>query len=121
MKIFLYFCPTSIIPSILCSKSIPTTPPTPPVQLEIIGEHGRATITGDKAKVIIDDTRHTAKADAAAQAQFGIKHYWGVSHTKQIAAFYEAIKKGVTPDLSGEDALVTHKLVWKIYAAVKNK
>ncbi|MCL2365186.1 MAG: Gfo/Idh/MocA family oxidoreductase [Defluviitaleaceae bacterium] len=91
-----------------------------PVQLEIIGEHGRATITGDEAEVIIGDTRHTAKADADAQAQFGIKHYWGVSHAKQIAAFYEAIKKGTTPDLTGEDALVTQRLVEGIYASFES-
>jgi len=88
-----------------------------PVQLEIIGEKGRATITGDQAEVVIGDTRHTAKADKQAQTDFGIKHYWGVSHTKQIDAFYESLKKGTTPNLSGEDALVTHRLVWDIYAA----
>ena len=88
-----------------------------PVELEIIGEYGRAKITGDEAEIhLTDGTRRTATADNAAQAAFGVKDYWGVSHVKQIAAFYEALTTGVEPAVTAVSALVTQRLIAAIYA-----
>ena len=41
--------------------------------------------------------------------------YWGIQHITQIEQFYKACL-GLEPlDLSGEEALKTHKLICEIY------
>lgn len=88
-----------------------------PVSLEIIGTAGRASMVGEDAAITLNDgTTRTAAADTVAQARFGMKNYWGVSHVKQITAFYESIKKGEPPEITAESALITQRLVNEIYA-----
>ena len=91
-----------------------------PASLEIICEKGRATLTGENAEVILaDGTKKTAGADTEAQQRFGMKSYWGVSHIKQITAFYEALASGRTPEIDGTEGLRTQRLIGGIYESAK--
>ena len=45
----------------------------------------------------------------------GGKDYWGFQHVRQIEQFYKALL-GVEPlEISGQEALKTHKLIMDIY------
>lgn len=101
-----------------------------PAELEIICENGTAKMNGDEAEVSFTRTSadgipefisHTASADVEAQERFGVKSYWGVSHIKQIADFYEAIKNSAAPQVSAESALITQKLINDIYTTATSK
>ena len=87
-----------------------------PAALEIVCEHGRATLTGEDAVIIMNDGRKkTAGADIEAQQRFGMKSYWGVSHVKYIQAAYDAIASGCQPHPSGGDGLVIQRLIDTVY------
>jgi predicted dehydrogenase len=93
-----------------------------PVGLEIEGTHGRVSLNGEDGTVTFNDgLQITAGVDVKTQKQFGIKDYWGVSHVKQIEAFYKAIKNGHPPDISGTSALITQKLINGIYETARLK
>jgi len=49
----------------------------------------------------------------------GVKDYWGFCHFNQIRDFYEALRAGRKPAITGEDALKTQELVWAIYESSK--
>ena len=87
-----------------------------PASLEIIGEHGKATLIGEDAVITWNDGRKkSVGADKEAQARFGMKSYWGVSHVKQIQDFYESLVSGQVIKIDGEEALVTQRLIHGIY------
>jgi len=91
-----------------------------PASMELICEHGRATLTGEDAEVIlINGTKKTAGADIDAQRRFGMKSYWGVSHIKQITAFYNAVTMGQPPETNGYEGLRTQQLINGIYESAK--
>ncbi|MCL1884112.1 MAG: Gfo/Idh/MocA family oxidoreductase [Defluviitaleaceae bacterium] len=92
-----------------------------PVKIELICENGTAELTGEDATIIFKDgTKKTVGADLDAQKKFGMKSYWGVSHIKQIQAFYDSIAKNEPPTPSGEEGLITQKLINGIYESAKN-
>ncbi|MDR0271932.1 MAG: Gfo/Idh/MocA family oxidoreductase [Clostridiales bacterium] len=89
-----------------------------PASIELICENGRAELLGEDATVILNDgTKKTAGADIEAQKRFGKKSYWGVSHIKQIEAFYNDIANENFPEPT--DALITQKLINAIYESAK--
>jgi len=45
----------------------------------------------------------------------GSRDYWGYCHYNQIKDFYDAVRNGRRPAITGEDALKTQELVWAIY------
>lgn len=94
-----------------------------PVEIEIHCERGTAKIEAVKATIKFNDGR-VMIADADPNENFpfiGGKSYWGVSHLKQIANFYEALSKGVKPDITGEEALKTQEMICAIYKSGKEK
>jgi len=91
-----------------------------PACIEIFCENGKASLVGEDATIeLANGKKITAGADRAAQQQFGMKSYWGVSHIKQISDFYDAIKKGKPLAISGEEGLITQRVINCIYAAAK--
>jgi len=91
-----------------------------PASVELICEHGKATLAGEDAEIVFNDgTRKAAGPDKEAQQQFGIKDYWGVSHVKQIKDFYLSVEKGVAPAIDGEQGLRTQRLINGIYESAK--
>jgi len=49
----------------------------------------------------------------------GVRDYWGYCHYNQIRDFYDALRRGREPAITGEDALGTQKLVCAIYESSK--
>jgi predicted dehydrogenase len=93
-----------------------------PVALELYCEKGVANIDGDCGTVTFHDGGTlTADTDADLAAGYGaaMKDYWGVSHVKQIKNFYEALSKGVPPDITGDYAAETQKMIAAVYRSGK--
>lgn len=92
-----------------------------PVEIELYCERGKAKMSADGAVVTLNDGREF-KADKDPRESFNygnVKQYWGVSHVKQIANFYQALGAGFEPDITGKDALKTQELVCAIYESGK--
>lgn len=94
-----------------------------PVSVELHCENGIATITADRGEVKLNDGRTfiADKEDIEIDYGHGVKSYWGVSHIKQIQNFYESLEKGIEPEITGEIAYKTQKMICGIYDSGKNK
>jgi predicted dehydrogenase len=66
------------------------------IELEIHGENGKISISADTCTVNFKDGRsYTADKIPGESFSYGnVKGYWGVSHIKQIDAFYKSLEKG---------------------------
>jgi len=92
-----------------------------PASLELVFENGKVALTGEDAVIEMNDgQKKSAGADVEAQRVFGMKSYWGVSHVKQIKAFYESLAKGIYPKTGGADGLRTQRLINGIYESAKS-
>lgn len=95
-----------------------------PVEIELHCEKGIATMVGDRAHVKLRDGREFI-ADNNLEDTFsygdGTKGYWGISHTKQIKNYYASISAGLTPDITGEEAIKTQKMICSIYESGRKK
>jgi UDP-N-acetyl-2-amino-2-deoxyglucuronate dehydrogenase len=95
-----------------------------PVEIELHCEKGIATMVGDRAHVKLKDGREFI-ADNNTSETFnygnGAKGYWGVSHTKQIKNYYSSISAGLQPDITGEEAIKTQKMICSIYESGKKR
>lgn len=94
-----------------------------PVEIELHCENGLAKMVGDRAEVKFNDGR-TMIADNNPNDTFdygdGVKGYWGTSHKKQITDYYKALELGIEPEITGEDAIKTQKMICGIYESGKN-
>ena len=50
----------------------------------------------------------------------GGKDYWGFQHIRQIRQFYNAVLKKEPLEISGEEALKTHRLIMETFNPVEN-
>ena len=87
------------------------------VELELHCENGHINIKADVCAVTMKDGRKfIADKEPGKSFSYGnVKSYWGVSHMKQIEAFYSSLKKGERPFLDGHDALETMRLIFGLY------
>lgn len=70
--------------------------------LKIEDKEAYITYNGEEAKVI--------KADESKIVSYGnAKEYWGVSHNRQIADFYDFVRSGKQMFVTAEDAFKTHR------------
>src|SRR5665647_103643 len=95
-----------------------------PVELELHCEKGTAKMIADKAIVTLNDGREfIADKNPNETFEYGgsVKGYWGVSHTKQIANYYKCLEAGVKPEITGDDAVKTQKMICAIYDSGKMK
>ena len=51
----------------------------------------------------------------------GVRDYWGFCHYNQIREFYDALRHGRTPAISGVDGLKTQRIIWAIYESSRRK
>lgn len=95
-----------------------------PVEIELHCEKGIAKMIADKGIVKFNDGREFI-ADNNPNETFnygnGSKGYWGVSHVKQIKNFYKSLSAEVSPDITGEEAIKTQKMICAIYESGKEK
>lgn len=94
-----------------------------PVEIELYCEKGIASMKADKATVRFNDGRtYIADADPNETFDYGnVKSYWGVSHIKQIKNYYDSLLNGTKPDITGEEAYKTQKMICAIYDGGKQK
>ena len=87
-----------------------------PIEIRLHCENAKVVFGYDDAYIYYKDGRveeaHTA--DDVIECEGG-KEYWGLQHARQIEQFYKAVLKEEPLDISGEEALKTHKLVCEIY------
>lgn len=93
-----------------------------PVEIELYCENGIVKMVADRAHIKFNDGREfIADNDPNDVLDYGdnVKVYWGTSHEKQIRNFYDALEKGIEPDITGEEALKTQKMICSIYDSGK--
>lgn len=93
-----------------------------PVEIELHCEKGIVKMVGDRASIKFYNGKElVAQNDPNETFDYGdgVKGYWGVNHVKQISNFYGSIEKGLTPDVSGDEAIKTQKMVCAIYESGK--
>jgi len=90
-----------------------------PVSLEIVCENGTAAISGKTATISYKDGRETANFVSADTENAFTKDYWGYSHIKQLAAFYDSLAGKSTQNICGTEGLLTQRLINGIYDSSK--
>ena len=93
-----------------------------PIEIRLYCERGKVVFGYDDATITYNDgTVETAHQDENRLTYKGGKDYWGIHHVKQIRQFYNALLGREELEISGEEALKTHKLIMDIYECGKAK
>lgn len=91
-----------------------------PIEIKLLCERGKVTLSYDYAIIEYDDgARETAQTEQSDIVYEGGKDYWGFQHIKQIEQFYNSVLGKEELEISGKEALRTHKLVFAIYESGK--
>ena len=87
-----------------------------PIEIRLCCEKGKAIFTYDDAYIYYDDgTMEETHLEENPVVCEGGKDYWGFQHVRMIRNFYDALLGKADLDVSGEEALKTHKLIMEIY------
>ena len=87
-----------------------------PTEIRLFCENGRATFGYQDAFIIYNDgTTEEAFEDTKTNAADGGKDYWGSWHIRQIRQYYNALLGKEPLEISGEEALKTHRLIMQLY------
>lgn len=88
----------------------------PPIRVSLFCEKGSVECDYDNAIITYNDGSkeefHRSSKTNGIQPQ---EKYWGTMHVKQIEQFYRALRGEEALDISGREALKTHKLICEIY------
>ena len=87
-------------------------------EIEIDCQKARVNIVKDSAKILYfkgKDEKAEPKKNEYIDYGDGVRDYWGYCHYNQIKDFYDSLRAGKKPAITGEDALKTQELVWAIY------
>ena len=88
------------------------------VELELSCEGGTAKMTAEAATIRLNDGREfSARPNPNESFNYGGgPSYWGASHLKEIANFYENLAAGKEPPITGEEILRTaHRMIMGLY------
>ncbi len=87
-----------------------------PIEIRLCCEKANVVFGYDDAYVYFNDGRiEEAHQDDNTVEYEGGKDYWGFQHSRQIEQFYNACLGKEALDISGKEALKTHRLVCEIY------
>ena len=87
-----------------------------PIEIRMFCENGKVTFSYHDAYIIYNDgTSEEAHEAVKTNASDGGKDYWGSWHIRQIRQYYNALLGKEKLELSGEEALKTHKLIMELY------
>ncbi len=90
------------------------------ITIDILCENGKVHMEASKATITFSDGRVLERDnDAAPGPETPGKGYWGIGHYKQVADFYDSLRRGETPALSGEEAIKTQEMVCALYESGK--
>ncbi len=88
-----------------------------PIEIKLYCEKGKVTFGYDDAYIeYFNGEKEEAHQDENTQEYEGGKDYWGFQHIRQISQFYKACLGEEELEISGEEALKTHRLIMEIYA-----
>jgi predicted dehydrogenase len=93
-------------------------------EIEIDCENGRAKIIKDSARISFYNGKELKAGPKPAEyIDYGEnrKDYWGFCHWIQIKEFYKALRENREPEVNGEEALKTQKIVWNIYKSARER
>jgi predicted dehydrogenase len=86
-----------------------------PIEIRLFCENGKVRFGYDDAYITYNDgTTEEAHLDDTVDYGGG-KDYWGFQHIRQIEQFYKACLGQEELEISGEEALKTHKLIMDMY------
>ena len=93
------------------------------IEIELHCEKGKINITADTCTISFKDGRvYEAGPVPGETFDYGdVKGYWGVSHIKQIDAFYDSLNKGERPFIDGKEAMKTMRIVLSLYDSGRTK
>lgn len=87
-----------------------------PIEIRMYCEKANVVFGYDDAYIYYNDgTVEEAHQDETTLKIDGGKDYWGFQHSRQIEQFYKSLAGDEKLDISGEEALKTHKLICEIY------
>ena len=87
-----------------------------PIEIKLYCEKGKVTFGYDDAYIEYNDgSKEEAHQDENTVEYEGGKDYWGFQHIRQINQFYKACLGEELLEISGEEALKTHKIIMQIY------
>lgn len=87
-----------------------------PIEIRLYCEKGKAVFGYDDACICYDDgSCEEAHQDEGVEVCEGGKDYWGFQHIRQIRQFYNACLGKEALEISGAEALKTHRLIMEIY------
>lgn len=92
-----------------------------PVTIDLDCEFGYVRYVDGVTEInYLDESRTVVGPDPREKFEYGdVKSYWGVSHVKQIHAFYDHLLKQSPNPVDGDDAFITQQLVVGIYQSGK--
>ncbi len=86
-----------------------------PIEIKLYCEKGKVTFNYDDAFIeYFDGTTEEAHQDMVENVEGG-KDYWGFQHVRQLEQFYKSLLGAEQLEISGQEALKTHKLIMDIY------
>ena len=86
-----------------------------PIEIRLFCENGKVTFGYHDAHIVYNDgTEEEAHEEEVKKADGG-KDYWGSWHIRQIRQYYNALLGKEPLEISGEEALKTHKLIMALY------
>ena len=87
-----------------------------PIEIRLYCEKGKVLFGYDDAYIDYNDGTHEeAHQDENTTEYEGGKDYWGFQHIRQIRQFYNAVWGKEPLEISGEEALKTHRMIMEIY------
>ena len=90
-----------------------------PIEIKLYCENAKVVFNYDDAYIYYNDGTVEEAHQDKVEVVDGGKDYWGFQHVRQIEQFYKACL-GLEPlEISGREALKTHKLVCEIYKTGK--
>ena len=87
-----------------------------PIEIRLYCENGKVIFSYNDAYIYYNngETAEAHQDNAPPKSDSG-KDYWGFQHVRQIRQFYNAVLGKEELDISGEEALKTHRLIMQIY------
>jgi predicted dehydrogenase len=87
-----------------------------PIEIKLYCEKAKVVFGYDDAYIYYNDgSVEEAHQDENTVEYEGGKDYWGFQHARQIEQFYKACLGEEPLDITGEEALKTHRLIMKLY------
>lgn len=87
-----------------------------PIEIRLCCERGKVVMTYDDAWIAFADGRelHVRQGEDRLCYEGG-KEYWGFQHVRQIRQFYDSVRAGVEPEISGREALKIQRIIGAFY------